>query len=116
MDSVSRRLYKELSNISSCSDHQGTIDYLAPVTDDSLMSWKGVLIGQDGTPYAGNVSLPNLQTLFAQTSQGGWFELNIDIPNNYPFSPPQITFVTPICHPNVHFKVHAGYLLPFPFV
>ena len=34
----------------------------------------------------------------------GLWKLNIIIPDAYPNKPPTITFVTPICHPNVHFK------------
>jgi peroxin-4 len=34
----------------------------------------------------------------------GLWLLDINIPPNYPHSPPAITFSTPICHPNVHFK------------
>lgn len=34
---------------------------------------------------------------------GRWI-LDIQIPPNYPNSAPTITFKTPICHPNVHFK------------
>lgn len=32
------------------------------------------------------------------------WKLDIQIPNAYPNAPPTIRFVTPICHPNVHFK------------
>jgi len=35
----------------------------------------------------------------------GLWKLDIMIPENYPLAPPKITFLTPICHPNVHFKV-----------
>lgn len=35
---------------------------------------------------------------------GGLWQLDIQIPDAYPNSPPSIRFVTPICHPNVHFK------------
>lgn len=37
-------------------------------------------------------------------SSGGLWQLDIRIPDAYPNSPPAIRFVTPICHPNVHFK------------
>jgi len=35
---------------------------------------------------------------------GEWL-LDISIPERYPYIPPEIRFITPICHPNVHFKV-----------
>jgi len=37
---------------------------------------------------------------------GGEWLLDITIPERYPYVPPDMKFVTPICHPNVHFKVH----------
>lgn len=44
---------------------------------------------------------------------GGLWKLDIRIPENYPLAPPEVRFVTPICHPNVHFKVT---LIPPPFL
>jgi ubiquitin-protein ligase len=43
-----------------------------------------VMKGPNDTPYENNL-----------------FELKIDLPSNYPYSPPVITFVTPIYHPNI---------------
>ena len=34
----------------------------------------------------------------------GLFSLSISIPEQYPLSPPKITFLTPIVHPNVSFE------------
>ena len=42
------------------------------------------LVGPPSTPYA-----------------DGLFKLSIDIPKNYPFDPPAVTFTTPVYHPNV---------------
>jgi len=46
--------------------------------------WWAIIIGPEGTPYHG----------FKLT-------LNITLPDNYPFSPPQVSFTANIWHPNV---------------
>lgn len=37
---------------------------------------------------------------------GGRWKLDISIPDTYPLHPPIIKFKTPVCHPNIHFKVN----------
>ena len=61
--------------------------HLGPVSDDDLFQWEAVLRGVRGTPY-----------------DGGLWLLNITIPAKYPLEPPKMEFVTPICHPNIHFE------------
>jgi ubiquitin-conjugating enzyme (huntingtin interacting protein 2) len=39
--------------------------------------------------------------------QGGKFVIDIVIPNEYPFSPPKMKFITPIYHPNVSSQTGA---------
>lgn len=36
----------------------------------------------------------------------GRWKLDISIPDRYPLHPPIIKFKTPVCHPNIHFKVN----------
>jgi len=60
---------------------------LGPVTEDELLHWEAVMRGVRGTAY-----------------QDGLWLLDIKIPPNYPIAPPSVTFSTPICHPNVHFR------------
>ncbi|CAI5445316.1 unnamed protein product [Caenorhabditis angaria] len=54
------------------------------ILNESLTDIKGQIRGPPDTPYA-----------------GGLFDLEIKIPDSYPFSPPKIKFVTKIWHPNV---------------
>ena len=53
----------------------------------SLLNWTATLTGPTDTPYA------NLT-----------FKLVLQFPNNYPYAPPNVTFKTPIYHPNVDFS------------
>lgn len=54
--------------------------------DDDLFKWKARLRGPPDTPYSEGV-----------------FIVNIDVPENYPISPPKCRFLTKIFHPNVNF-------------
>lgn len=55
---------------------------------DSLLYWTAVISGEPGTPY-----------------ERGIFTIDIHIPEEYPLAPPKMTFLTRICHPNIHFQV-----------
>lgn len=54
------------------------------ILDDNFHSLRGELMGPPNTPY-----------------EGGHFQLEIIIPDSYPFSPPKIRFITKIWHPNI---------------
>jgi len=54
------------------------------LVDDKITRWKATINGPDRTPY-----------------EKGVFNIDIDIPNEYPFKPPKILFLTKIYHPNV---------------
>lgn len=51
---------------------------------DNWTELKGEIAGPPDTPYA-----------------GGKFELEIKVPETYPFNPPKVRFITKIWHPNV---------------
>ncbi len=85
-----RRIKSELKNlINECP-----IGYNAePLSEDNLFHWQAAILGPDGSDY-----------------QGGIFYLEVKFPNDYPFKPPRVHFLTPILHPNVHSKSGVGYL------
>lgn len=51
---------------------------------DNWTELKGEIAGPPDTPYA-----------------GGKFELEIKVPETYPFNPPKVRFITKIWHPNI---------------
>lgn len=89
---VGKRLIKELASYRK--DPNPCLASLEPVSEDDLTHWLAVLKGSDGSPY-----------------EGGQWKIDVKIPNTYPLAPPTVTFITPICHPNIHLKVSPS--LPF---
>jgi ubiquitin-conjugating enzyme (huntingtin interacting protein 2) len=75
-----RRVTKELADIRSDSLSQIKVD---PV-GDSVTKLVGQFEGPPGTPY-----------------EGGTYDVDIQIPNEYPFKPPVMRFMTKLWHPNV---------------
>lgn len=55
-----------------------------PTSDEDMFHWTGTISGPSNTPYC-----------------DGIFYINIRLPEIYPRDVPQITFTTPIFHPNV---------------
>ena len=55
--------------------------------EGDLLCWDAVVHGPPDTPYAGGV-----------------FRLSMKVPTEYPIAPPLVSFITPIFHPNVHWK------------
>lgn len=42
------------------------------------------ILGPSGSPY-----------------EGGLFQLEVEVPDSYPFEPPRLKFLTPVYHPNI---------------
>lgn len=82
MSKVLKRLQFEkniIENDAPCNCSAG------PINDDNLFNWEGTIIGPSDSPYS-----------------GGLFKLSIVFPENYPFKPPKIKFITKILHPNIN--------------
>ncbi|KAI0698112.1 ubiquitin-conjugating enzyme/RWD-like protein [Cytidiella melzeri] len=79
-DARLRRVNKEIADCKNDKSSNITINLI----DNSPYHLKGSFSGPDGTPY-----------------EGGHFEVDIVIPDSYPFQPVKMKFLTKIYHPNV---------------
>ena len=76
-----RRIRQEWTNLQN--DPLPTCS-AAPVSDEDMFHWAGTILGPSNTPY-----------------RDGTFHVSILLPEIYPRDIPQLTFTTPIFHPNV---------------
>jgi ubiquitin-conjugating enzyme E2 D len=82
MSKVLKRLQfekKTIENDAPCNCSAG------PINESNLFNWQGTIIGPSNSPYS-----------------GGFFRLSIVFPEDYPFKPPKIKFITKILHPNIN--------------
>jgi Ubiquitin-protein ligase len=77
---MANRLNKELSELSSNPPENCRVS----IVNDDISKWRVDISGPAGTPY-----------------EGGRFVLSIELPQQYPFKPPEAKFETKIYHPNV---------------
>ncbi|KAI5806428.1 ubiquitin-conjugating enzyme/RWD-like protein [Peziza echinospora] len=85
--SSQRRIAKELADMA----HDPSSGMQASMVDQSsMMHLVGMFKGPPDTPY-----------------EGGEFQVDIQLPDNYPFSPPRMKFKTKVWHPNVSSQTGA---------
>ena len=77
-----KKLTRELKNLQE-KPIQGII--AKPINDNDITKWKGRVEGAKGTPF-----------------EGGYFHFKINIPENYPFEPPEVKMITKVYHPNIN--------------
>ncbi|KAL9401686.1 hypothetical protein Peur_005535 [Populus x canadensis] len=78
------RMRKELSDIASDNSSEY---FSAGIATGNTYDWEATVHGPPLTPYAGGV-----------------FRLGVSFPQEYPFKPPKLTFLTKIYHPNINDK------------
>ena len=79
-----KRLAGDLKNLKK-KPIEGII--AGPIDENDLTKWKGRVEGAKGTPF-----------------EGGYFHFKIDIPENYPFEPPEVKMITKVYHPNINYE------------
>ena len=88
MAAANGRLKKELTEVGKDDKTSGV--KALPVSEANLRELKGTIQGPAGTCY-----------------EGGVFEIDIQIPKQYPFEPPKMKFITKIWHPNISSQTGA---------
>ncbi|XP_062115849.1 ubiquitin-conjugating enzyme E2 27 [Humulus lupulus] len=76
------RVQKELQECSKDIEKSGI--KVTPKSDSTLSRLIGTIPGPVGTPY-----------------EGGIFQIDITLPDGYPFEPPKMQFTTKVWHPNI---------------
>jgi len=89
MASANGRLRKELSEVGKVDETSG-VSAAAAGDGSNLRHLKGKINGPESTCY-----------------EGGIFEIDIQIPKQYPFEPPKMKFTTKIWHPNISSQTGA---------
>ncbi|KAL8674172.1 MAG: hypothetical protein Q9168_001423 [Polycauliona sp. 1 TL-2023] len=78
---MTKRITKEFADLQLEPPEDMKVDL---ISENDLFKWIVTIIGPKDSPYA-----------------GGKFEVQVTLPNEYPFKPPVINWKTKIYHPNV---------------
>ena len=81
MNSLQLRLIKEYQDFEENSPEGISVS----LNQDKITNWEGMIFGPYDSPW-----------------EGGIYKLKIHFPDNYPHKAPQITFITPMFHPNIY--------------
>jgi len=80
-DPRTKRIAREVKDVANDKASGITV---VPYQQDQLMHLKGTFYGPEGTPY-----------------EGGLFEVDIHVPQGYPFNALKMKFITKVYHPNI---------------
>mmetsp|Transcript_12645 Transcript_12645/g.15300 ORF Transcript_12645/g.15300 Transcript_12645/m.15300 type:complete len:152 (+) Transcript_12645:379-834(+) len=81
---MAKRLAKEAADLAKQAN-EGDLDWgSAEPDEENLFKWTACIAGPDNSPYS-----------------GGLFNIELNFPNNYPFKPPTVKFLTKVYHPSV---------------
>ncbi|AQN68249.1 ubiquitin-conjugating enzyme [Saudi moumouvirus] len=81
-----RRIQNELKIIEKEKEKYGNL-FTVNMIGDNVYNWKACIKGPESSLY-----------------ENYKFDLDIQIPNDYPYSPPKVKFITPIKHMNINEK------------
>ncbi|EGC40591.1 hypothetical protein DICPUDRAFT_12191, partial [Dictyostelium purpureum] len=80
-----KRILKEYSDLIEEMDNNPTLPYRVYMYDNNLTKWKVILKGPSNSPY-----------------EDGLFALSLTFPEDYPYRPMSLVFLTKIYHFNVN--------------
>ncbi|CAG9310517.1 unnamed protein product [Blepharisma stoltei] len=77
-------LERLLSEFLSLKNSDADNHVIVHMLNNDVFHWYGAILGPESTPY-----------------EGGYFLYHIEFPQDYPSSPPDFYFITPMFHPNI---------------